>query len=182
MLFYEASAPTGWTKITTQNDKALRVVSGTGGGSGGSSSFTSVFASRSVPLARHSHSGTTIGAGSHSHSGSTSGAGSHSHSGSTSGAGAHSHSTNFSSVVTQPGGNETPGGGGRGIYQNISINGVGDHAHSFSTSGVGDHAHSFSTSGVGDHAHTFSTSEEGTSGASMNFSVQYIDVIICQKN
>jgi microcystin-dependent protein len=62
---------------------------------------------------------------------------SHNHTGSTAGAGAHSHSTNFSSVVTQPGGNETPGGGGRGIYQNISINGVGDHAHSFTTNASG---------------------------------------------
>jgi microcystin-dependent protein len=62
---------------------------------------------------------------------------SHTHTGSTAGAGAHSHSTNFSSVVTQPGGNETPGGGGRGQYQNISINGVGDHAHSFTTNATG---------------------------------------------
>lgn len=35
--FYQASAPPGWTKDTSQNDKALRVVSGvTGGSSGGS--------------------------------------------------------------------------------------------------------------------------------------------------
>lgn len=43
MLFWQASAPTGWTKSTTHNDKALRVVSGTGGGNGGNSSFSSVF-------------------------------------------------------------------------------------------------------------------------------------------
>lgn len=48
-VFYQASAPTGWTKITTHNDKALRVVSGTGGGSGGSLAFSSVFAS-SIPI------------------------------------------------------------------------------------------------------------------------------------
>lgn len=35
MLFVQASAPTGWTKSTVQNDKALRVVSGSGGSSGG---------------------------------------------------------------------------------------------------------------------------------------------------
>lgn len=46
MLFYEGSAPTGWTKITTQNNKAIRVVSGTGAGSGGSLPFTTAFASR----------------------------------------------------------------------------------------------------------------------------------------
>jgi hypothetical protein len=35
MVFYQAAAPTGWTKVTTQNDKVLRVVSGAGGASGG---------------------------------------------------------------------------------------------------------------------------------------------------
>ena len=42
-IFYQASAPPRWTKSTTHNDKTLRVVSGTGGGSGGSLSFTSAF-------------------------------------------------------------------------------------------------------------------------------------------
>ena len=44
-IFYQASAPTGWTKSTTDNDKALRVVSGSGGGSGGTNSFTSMMTS-----------------------------------------------------------------------------------------------------------------------------------------
>jgi hypothetical protein len=42
-VFYQASAPTGWTKNTslTVNDKALRVVSGvTGGSSGGTNGFS----------------------------------------------------------------------------------------------------------------------------------------------
>jgi len=42
VLFQQTSAPTGWTKQTTHNDKALRVVSGTAG-SGGSSAFSTVF-------------------------------------------------------------------------------------------------------------------------------------------
>ena len=46
LLFYQATSPTGWTQVTTQNNKALRVVSGSGGGSGGSTAFTSVFTSR----------------------------------------------------------------------------------------------------------------------------------------
>lgn len=41
MAFFQAAAPTGWTKDTSQNDKALRVVSGSGGGSGGSDSISS---------------------------------------------------------------------------------------------------------------------------------------------
>ncbi len=32
MLFFQASAPPGWTQVTTYNDCALRIVSGTGGG------------------------------------------------------------------------------------------------------------------------------------------------------
>ena len=46
-LFQQTSAPTSWTKQTTHDNKALRVVSGTAS-SGGSTAFTSVFTSRSV--------------------------------------------------------------------------------------------------------------------------------------
>ena len=52
MLFFQANAPTGWTKVTSQNDKAFRVVSGSGGGTGGSVAFETAFAS-------HTPSGTT---------------------------------------------------------------------------------------------------------------------------
>jgi hypothetical protein len=48
VLFYQSAAPTGWTQVTTQNNKALRVVSGTGGGTGGSVVFTTAFASQAV--------------------------------------------------------------------------------------------------------------------------------------
>lgn len=44
MLFVQTSAPTGWTKSTTHNDKALRIVSGAAS-SGGSVAFTTAFAS-----------------------------------------------------------------------------------------------------------------------------------------
>ena len=47
MLFVQTSAPTGWTKDTTHNNKALRVVTGTAG-SGGNIHFTSAFANRTV--------------------------------------------------------------------------------------------------------------------------------------
>jgi hypothetical protein len=42
MVFYQAAAPTGWTKLTTQSDKVLRVVAGPGGGAGGTNSFSAV--------------------------------------------------------------------------------------------------------------------------------------------
>lgn len=48
MLFYQAAAPTGWTQVTTQNNKALRVVSGVGAGTGGSVAFTTAFGSQTV--------------------------------------------------------------------------------------------------------------------------------------
>lgn len=47
MMFVQTAAPTGWTKSTTHNNKALRVVSGTAS-SGGSVAFTTAFASQAV--------------------------------------------------------------------------------------------------------------------------------------
>jgi hypothetical protein len=47
LLFQQTAAPTGWTKVTTHNDKALRLVSGTVG-TGGSVAFSAAFASQSV--------------------------------------------------------------------------------------------------------------------------------------
>jgi len=46
-LFQQTAAPTGWTKDTTHNNKALRVVSGTAS-SGGTVAFTTAFASQAV--------------------------------------------------------------------------------------------------------------------------------------
>lgn len=42
MLFQQTSAPTGWTKLVTNNDAALRVVSGTAS-TGGSVAFSTAF-------------------------------------------------------------------------------------------------------------------------------------------
>lgn len=47
MLFVQSTAPTGWTKSTAHNDKALRVVSGSVS-SGGSLAFSTAFASRGI--------------------------------------------------------------------------------------------------------------------------------------
>lgn len=44
-IFYQSAAPTGWTKSTANDNKALRVVSGSGGVSGGTNSFTSMMTS-----------------------------------------------------------------------------------------------------------------------------------------
>jgi len=63
MLFQQTAAPTGWTKQTTHNNKALRVVSGSAS-SGGSVAFTTAFANGSTgattlttaQIPSHSHS------------------------------------------------------------------------------------------------------------------------------
>lgn len=47
MLFMQTAAPTGWTKSTAHDNKALRVVSGTAG-SGGSAAFTTAFGTPTV--------------------------------------------------------------------------------------------------------------------------------------
>ena len=49
MIFNQTAAPTGWTKVTSSNDVALRVVSGTVG-TGGSVAFETAFASQTVPV------------------------------------------------------------------------------------------------------------------------------------
>lgn len=66
MLFAQTAAPTGWTKSTTHNDKALRVVSGTAS-SGGSVAFTTAFASQAVSGTVGGTTLTTSQIPSHSH-------------------------------------------------------------------------------------------------------------------
>lgn len=66
MLFQQTSAPTGWTKQTTHDNKALRVVSGAAG-SGGSVAFTTAFASQGVSGTVGSTTLTTSQIPSHTH-------------------------------------------------------------------------------------------------------------------
>jgi hypothetical protein len=69
VLFQQTAAPTGWTKITTFNDAALRVVSGAAS-SGGATGFSTVFSAGGV--ASSSVSLTTAQMPSHNHSASVS--------------------------------------------------------------------------------------------------------------
>ena len=65
-VFYQQSAPNGWSQVTTHNNKALRVVSGTTGGSFGSGGangpggqpFSTIFPTSTRPI-----SGTVTAAG-----------------------------------------------------------------------------------------------------------------------
>lgn len=67
MPFPQATAPTGWTLDTTHNDKMLRVVSGSGGGTAGSWTTTldtqnhyHFFSEKTISGSSLSHSYTTI--------------------------------------------------------------------------------------------------------------------------
>ena len=223
IVFYQASAPTGWTKSTSHDNKALRVVSGSGGGSGGSSSFTSVFASRGVPLPEHTHSASLSNHDGHQHSGPTNNANDthehsfttnyenadHGHSFTTNIDGSHTHllrevpnlevpQSSASGMVVQA--NIEQGGGGRthtiiqGGSQIVDThNGhqhggatagqSANHQHSGGTQGNNrTHFHDFQTQTGGSHGHSLTINNNGTASASMDFAVQYIDVIICSKN
>lgn len=101
MLFVQTAAPTGWTKSTTHNDKALRIVSGAAS-SGGTTAFSTVFAAgrtsdattlTTAQMPSHTHSQTIGLSASNAYSvtcnsgpgngavatGSTGGGGSHTH-------------------------------------------------------------------------------------------------------
>lgn len=128
MLFQQTAAPTGWTKDTTQNDKALRVVSGAVG-SGGSLAFTSAFSSRAF-------------------SGSTD---TQAQGGSISGTAltiaqmpAHTHSTGFlqNANTATTGSSNRLGQAGTSVYIDTeSVGGGATHTHTFTGSG---HAHGVS--------------------------------------
>ena len=205
MLFYQASAPTGWTKLTGDDNKTLRVVSGSGGGSGGTNSFTSAFSERSVPLTAHNHTGNvSVQSNDHTHRGTTGNqSANHTHRGNTGNANAnHNHPMNSGSASGQfveNVGKQRAGyqDGGRSAVDDIGVgrasvrytqqntNSSGaDHTHSYATGDQSrNHSHSFNTGGVSsNHRHNLSISNEGSSSANMDFRVQYIDVIVCKKD
>jgi hypothetical protein len=109
MLFAQSNAPTGWTKSTTHNNKALRVVSGAAA-SGGTVAFTTAFSAarglsgstdgHTLTIAQipaHTHTQEIMGGGNIFASGlgytTTTGA-----TGSAGGGGAHSHTLAAGSV------------------------------------------------------------------------------------
>ena len=205
MLFYQASAPAGWTKLTADNNKTLRVVSGSGGSSGGTNSFTSAFAERGVPLPSHGHTGNVSDqSNNHTHSGSTGNqSANHTHGGNTGNASAnHNHPMNYGGANGQF---VTNVGKQRAGYKSGDRNAVDDigvgrasvsyspqntnasgaaHTHSLTTgNNSSSHTHSFNTGGISsNHRHNLSISNEGSSSANMDFRVQYIDVIVCRKD
>ena len=116
LLFQQTAAPTGWTKDTTHNDKALRVVNGAAS-SGGSVAFTSAFTSQAVSGSVGSTTLVESQLPSHTHT----------HRG----------------YVTVKGGSAWPnsGGGGGATISNSGLTttatgGGGSHNHSFSANAI----------------------------------------------
>jgi hypothetical protein len=204
MLFQQTSAPTSWTKQTTHNNKALRVVNGTAA-PGGSTAFTTVFTSRAVQgsVAQEAAGGSvgnTVAGGSVAQEAAGGSVGNTVAGGSV---GNHtlqqsqipSHNHQISVYPSGPGVN--PGGpsieshndGGPAFTQvnTGDRGGNGAHDHPFSGSPHNhpftgtQHSHPFSGS---PHNHPFTGAQHshGFTGTAQNFAVAYVDIIICAKN
>ena len=48
VVFWQSAAPSGWVTVTSNNNRALRVVSGTAAGTGGTNDFTTTMANRTL--------------------------------------------------------------------------------------------------------------------------------------
>jgi hypothetical protein len=168
-LFYEASAPTGWTKVITHDNKALRVVSGTGGGSGGSISFTSAFVS--APISQT----VTVSGVANAINLTMAQIPSHTHPDSITAGGAHAHP--YVTVVGASPNGAIRDGGARTINSSPPTSQV-------NTGDGGNHAHPLTVGATGGspapHGHPWS----GTAplSTSLDFRVQYIDTIFCSFN
>lgn len=163
MLFAQTTAPTGWTKLTTHNDKALRVVSGTAG-SGGTTAFTSVFASRTP-------AGTVSGTNTAGAVGNTTltlaQIPAHSH-----GVNDPGHSHTYQGRFTS----DTVASGARAVTDTTT--------ETRTTSAASTGISIQNSGGGGAHNHPFTNPTwSGTfSGTAMDFAVQYVDVILASKN
>jgi hypothetical protein len=160
MVFYQASAPTGWTQVTSATDKALRVVDdGTGGTTGGTHGLTA------SPSTSHTHTGPshTHSGPSHTHSGPshTHTSSAHTHSGPS-----HTHTTSAHTLTSGETGSHTHNAAGEqspgGSNKVLSASGVKtDSLSSTSLSGIVQ----TSTGGGGSHDHGATGSASGTTGS-----------------
>jgi hypothetical protein len=180
MTFQQTSAPTGWTKDTTHDNKALRVVSGTAG-SGGSVNFTTAFGSQNVGAT--TLDGTQIPGHTHtfSSSASTTVAGNHAHSGSANEVSligdfwVGGPNNGVGGIASQIGTGGRPGldfNSGNQVLYRINAS----HSHSLAINAAGNHDHSVSMSGT-----TASTGGNASHTHSLNLAVSYVDLIICTK-
>lgn len=203
LVFAQTAAPTGWTKDTTHDNAALRVVSGTAG-SGGTQNFTTAFTTQGVSgsVGGQVASGTI---GSQSVSGSIANTTAGGGVGFVGSVGAttltesqmpsHSHAPNLNNhqfvtndypagqaswtFVSQQGNMQANGG-----YFTATSGGSTSHTHTFGhlTAFYGDpHNHTFNGSSH-DHTFTGSSHSHSFSGTSIDLTVKYVDTIIATKD
>ena len=155
LLFQQTAAPTGWTKVTTYNDYALRVVNGSTS-TGGSVAFSTAFASQAVSGSVGTSGATTLTTGqipNHYHSVYSAGfAGNLGVQPQTSGGDGSWYG--FADVPEGTHTTGSPAGTGSGMYADTNNGGGGSHTHSGGT----------------------------FTGTAINLAVQYVDVIIATKN
>ena len=208
-LFYETTAPTGWTKVTSHHDKCLRVVNTSGGGSGGASAFSAVMTSRTPGgSVSGSNSGgsvantTATGSVSGSNSG---GSVSGSVSGSNSG-GSVSNTTLIESQIPSHAHGGVPNRADRRTTGDQVTDGAVKYVFATdistaNTGGNGAHNHGFNnpswsgswsqgtftnpswSGSISINAHNHSLTQPtwsgSFSGSSMDFDIQYIDLLLC---
>jgi hypothetical protein len=131
MLFQNIAAPTGWTRITAHNNKALRLVDGNSGvSSGGSAAFTSAFASRTIaqtniPNYNLSLAGIsiTITDPGHAHTGTfyLSGSGASPQAGTNGSAGSSGVASNTTGITAALSGGSTLASGGSGTAMDFAV-------------------------------------------------------------
>jgi hypothetical protein len=183
MLFQQTSAPTGWTKDVSQNDKALRIVSGSVT-TGGTTAFSTVFASR-TPAGTV---GNTIATGSINSTTSTGTVGgtalteaqlpSHRHFIAANDTVVSTPALSASNYVAyrRSDTNNSP---------NYTLTGTIDVDATLGLSGAtgsgSTHTHSLT---MNSHSHTLTmdTHNHTFTGAALDFAVQYVDVIIAAKD
>jgi hypothetical protein len=154
MLFYQAAAPTGWTKLTTQNDKALRVVSGSGGVAGGTNAFSTVMAQSVV--GNHTLATSEIPPG--------------------------ITSTNVNNIVVYPGGDSTwyfpINHGSFGAVQTFQSTGYWVPYSGDTNASLNGTTNSQANNNIG----VYSSGGGGAHNHPITMAIQYIDVILASKN
>lgn len=189
MIFENSTSPVSWTKDTTVSEGTLRVVNGTAA-SGGSITFSQAF-SASKPISGSTPSSASSISGSNTPAPFTIGTVSVWPGGTTSQATAldetqmvtHSHPYAMASGSTpvSPGLPQQPNMMATPItqtpFQVFAEGGGGSHTHSVPTT---PHSHSLSSSLT--HTHDVNFPHSHTVSSTENFSVSYVDMIICTKD
>lgn len=161
MLFQQSSAPTGWTKQADNNDKALRVVSGSVS-TGGSVAFSTAFASQTPAGTVSTSVSGTVGDTVLS----------------VAQLPAHTHNIFGNQSRTDTSLSSTS------VIAKKSAGGLGNEDYTLCEATVAATIGQTSSVGSGaSHTHSFTGSGSSTfSGSAMNFAVQYVDVIVAQKD